>query len=312
MVGTLPLCPLLDALSILLICWFVERISGTAGALACLFLLLGNRYFLDMMGRAREEAPLIGLSLLVFYSVYKAAAESAPAGIFSRKSVVWLFTAAVLSGLAGGLKLNGAILSFLGPVAAAPFFMKSGFRSLKFSRVIYWICLSCILISVSFVTFVVVNPSLHQAPLKGSLVLYEHRVDTMSGQMERFPQQDMRGMNVLSRIKRISYKIFGTCAALHFPAAIYVNICLFLYGIALTAAQALRPALSKGHDPAACRVFLLGSLVSSAVIVIFLNLDWNRFYCIPVIFSTGFIAIGLGNLYRTFAVSMRMRFTPAN
>jgi hypothetical protein len=299
---------LFSTLSILFICWFIERMSDTSGALVCICLFIGNKYFLDMMGRAREEAPLLGVSLLIFYSVYKAAADSASTGKLSRRSMAWLLTASLLSGLAGGLKLNGAILSLLGPVAVAPFSIVNGPRSLKFLKVIYWTCLSSILIFISFVTFVIVNPSLHRSPLKGSRDLYEHRVETIRGQLDSFPQNDMRGLNSLNRIKRITYKTFGTYAALHFRGALYIHISLFLYGIALTAVRAFRPAIINRNDPTACRVFLLGSFLASSVILIFLKLDWDRFYCIPVIFSTVFIAIGLANIYKAIAVTMRTGF----
>jgi len=299
---------LFSTLSILFICWFIKRMTGTAGALACICLLIGNKYFLDMMGRAREEAPLMGVSLLIFYSVYKAADDSASTGKLSGRSMAWLLTAALLSGLAGGLKLNGAILALLGPVAVAPFFITHSPHSMKVLKVIYWTCLSSMLIFISFVTFVIVNPSLHQSPLEGSWGLYKHRVETTRGQLDSFPQNDMRGLYSFNSIKRITYKTFGTYAALHFRGALYIHICLFLYGIALTAVRALRPAIIKRNDPTACQVFLLGSFLASSVIVIFLKLDWDRFYCFPVIFSTAFIAIGLANIYKVVAVTMKTGF----
>lgn len=306
--GRLP-SVLFSTLAILLICWFVGRMSGGAGILACILLLMGNKYFMDTMGRAREEAPLMGVTLVIFYSVYRGTSSLMSSGRLSGRSVGWLVAASLLSGLAGGLKLNGAILSLLGPLAVALFFIMDSPRSMDVLKVVYWTCLSAALMSVSFATFVVVNPSLYRSPVKSSEVLYEHRSETMEGQLDRFPEDDMRDLSNLRRIKTIAYRTFGNYAAINFRGSVYTYICFFLYGVALTTLRAFRRDNSQAvHAAAASRVFLLGSLLTSAVIVVLLKLDWDRFYCIPVIFSTVFVAIGLAGLYKVAASAVRTGF----
>jgi len=121
-----------------------------------------------------------------------------------------------------------------------------------------------------------------------TLRMFQHRVWEMRDQQEVWPVDAVPG--IAGRLPLLTKRIFNTYATVHLAAMLPVHIALCCIGLAETVRHAWR-WFRRGTNNPAPMVLLLTSAAAAGPFLA-TPLDWDRYYFLPVVFSTAYIAVG--------------------
>ena len=284
---------ILAAVSAVLLFFLTSRAAGRVAGYVLLLLFVLNDYLVAVLSRAMGDSPLVLFILLAAVAGYQALnswQREALDGRIRQKTLhptlLWFAVMGVFCGLAAGAKLNGGsvLLAGFGLCVLFPVIRK------RFARLKYQGAVSaCMLVFSAAVTFVALNPFLYPNPLDRTTMMVQHRLEEMSAQQRAWPHISI---DESRRISVLQERVFESYATLHFPGAQIVNLLLCIIGIAYLLYSSCRWS-EKPSGSAAAIVILLVAFTTT-VPTLFTPIDWERYYLMPVVFSTALIAIGVG------------------
>jgi hypothetical protein len=286
---------ILAALSGLLLFQSIRRGAGRGAGYIWLLMFAASSYLSITLRQAMSEAPLlaiVALFILVGEQALRSwqhAAEAYPSSPTLLRPLAWFILLGVLSGLASAIKLNGMIIAAAGVAMcglAALVFRGQAPRS---ARLTLLIRASVLLVLVTELTFVVVNPYLYPDPLGRTGKMFKLRLQEMQFQQMVFPESSIDGW--AERIDLVPRRVLEDYAVLHFPGALLINLALGVGGLCYLMIHAGRWVKTK-QGPNSAVVILLAA-GTMAVPPLLTPLDWPRYYLMPVVFSTLCIAVGI-------------------
>jgi 4-amino-4-deoxy-L-arabinose transferase-like glycosyltransferase len=287
---------ILAVLSIAIAYILIKQTAGGMAGAIWIGMSITSAYFLLHLRRAMGEAPLLAGTMLVAWSGYKALQAGSKEDPDWRKTYIWLGIMGVCIGAAGASKLNG--LSGLAAAGGLVIILAFKLNTNKSNRWLFIIGGTSVVVLMSMVVFVGLNPYLWSAPAGKFQALYLHRLDQMQMQVTAMPQDHIDSISQRFRIIPIrllwthTHTFSWTASSLEKVILSGINIVLFLTGFVYLVNQAWS-WLSRGKAKEASIITLLMG-VSTSIPVFFTPLDWDRYYLFPVFFITLCMTIGIG------------------
>ena len=278
-----------------LILWAtVAAAAGRIAGYTLLVLYISNSYFSDTLVKAMGDSPLVFFILITIPAAYCAVSQwlhisSNPNG--SKKVFLapwfWFCLVGICCGLAGASKLNGLSLLAGGALlCTACLWVTPRPVAARFKMAVAG-AFGAVVLS-AWTVFIAVNPFLYRAPLRKLGLMYDHRVTQLANIGE-----ERKGIESLAEyIQVVPTRIFETYATLSFDGALYLNLVLCVVGGYYLFSKAIAFLRHQSTDPT--QVVLLSVAMTTAIPSLFTPADWDRYYILPVLFSTVAIAVGLG------------------
>jgi hypothetical protein len=191
-------------------------------------------------------------------------------------------------GLAESSKLNG--LSAL--AAGITFAIIIAFRvnQNRIKKIQFGLISILILVVFSQFTWISLNPYLWPDPLNRTVKMFNQRADEMHIQENTYPTAKIEG--IIQRIKIVTKRIFNNFAAIPLLFFWPINISFFIIGFVYSLVKSLQFLKHKNSNTALISILIIGTITSFPTLLT--PLDWDRYYLLPVYFSTIFIAVGVG------------------
>jgi hypothetical protein len=278
---------ILAAMSIFAVLCLIKIMAGRGPAYIWVGLSLISSYFLFTLGRAMGESPLLASIVLIMLITNKLLQVSDNELKKTWLLYLYIVYLGVGIGLAESSKLNGISALAAGfLLSIIILFRKFQSRTLKIR---FGLITILILIFTSQFTFFLINPYLWPDPLNREKTMFYHRVYEMINQKVKNPSVIIEG--VVDHIEVDTTRIFQSYAAIHFNGFIFLNIFFFLIGISYILVKSFQYLKHRQDNPAWIAILIVGAC--SSFPPLFTPLDWDRYYLLPVFFSTIFIAIGI-------------------
>jgi hypothetical protein len=279
------------ALSGTVMVFLLTQLAGRLAGYAWLLFFMSSRYVDETLLRAMGESPLllaVTMVLVVSWAVF-ATLFRAPTRSDTRRIGLLLLVGAIASGVAGATKLNGLTIVLL-PMCAGAWSAARRARAPRVSAVLAPVLVG----SVAFLTFVALNPYLYPAPLTRTARMIDHRFSEM--EQQRYTYAEAAMPDGLGRVSRIGTRVFRDYLPLNLDRAGVVNALLASAGIVF----ALRLVADRCGSPSsiAAAIALLAAVAVGTPPMLLSELDWDRYYLLPIILAMAFSAVG-------FAVTMR-------
>jgi len=265
-----------------------RRLAGTVAAYAWLVLVLLNPYFLLHLRRAMGESPL--LASIVF--VICACCLSARSAVLSKRkyywtTFLWLGVVGIGVGVAGATKLNGLAAGIAAFVLIGAMALRV--RGPASYRCAFAGCGVLVVAVLASCTFVGLNPYLWPDVDRRVKNMFRHRLKEMKAQTRYRAEAHIDSTQ--KRIGTIPQKVFRKCAALSEEWMFVPNIVLTATGICLALVRARRWLLDRDQEPGPIVVIVAGIMTAGSSLLT--PLDWERYYLLPIFFSTLFIAAAI-------------------
>lgn len=280
----------LAASSGLMMFWLLSlewgRLAGWSFALIFGF----NSYFVQQLGRAMSEAPLLFLTCLSMLASYALLRKFLADLRGDRGTWGWIVIG-FLAGLAGSSKLNGiftALTSF--PFLAFSFIRNRGLIPWK-SGVRAAIRGTTIPILMAGVVFVLVNPYLYPDPIYRSVKLFKYRAAEIAWQQTVFAESSMPAA-LDQHIAIVIQRIFKNYAVFHNPTWEAINILFCLTGFWLVIRSVRSWISGKSEQFSGLIVLIFGGVMAAPLLLT--PLDWDRYFLLPIFFGGILFAIGSG------------------
>ena len=119
--------------------------------------------------------------------------------------------------------------------------------------------------------------------------MFVNRVNEMRLQQIAYPDSKIEGL--AEHIQVVTGRIFQSYSAIHFDGALWINAIFFLIGLAYLMWNAIQYLRRSNLNSAAVTMLLVGTATS--IPSLFTPLDWDRYYLLPIYFSTLAIAVGI-------------------
>jgi hypothetical protein len=135
---------------------------------------------------------------------------------------------------------------------------------------------------------ILINPFLYQDPLAriGKMLVY--RSYEMNWQWEMF--KEFRVPDGGARLPFMLQRVFERYAAFQFPFAFWLNILIYILGLAAMIWFAYRWFAWQEGSPAGPVLLVVGAWLALPMLAT--RIDWDRYYMFPVLLSTIVMAIG--------------------
>jgi hypothetical protein len=274
----------------------VRAFAGRLAGYIMLLLFVASPYLSYNLGRAMSEAPMLAFVLLAIFagaqalnSWQRAAADDVKSVRAFVRPLGWVIVMSVLCGLAGATKLNGLLtvpaalmLCVLAPVAQKGDVPAS-------TRACFMIVACVLVLLVAVGTFVALNPYLYPDVWGHTVNMFQYRLQEMQTQEAAFPTYRIQGLDM--RIRIVSQRVFQDYATLYCGGAQIVNIPLCGLGLCYLLYAAWRWLRGRAILGTSMAIILVG--VTTAVPALLTPLDWDRYFLLPVVFSSLCIAIGI-------------------
>ncbi len=263
---------------------FSGRLSGYIWVGTCLL----SSYFPEMLGRATGESPLLACisgSLFISYRLLQVSDNQEmkkPDNLY-----VYFLLLGILIGLAESSKLNGLSAIAVGFILV----LIIGVRiELTRTMKIRFGLISIIIITFSSqLTFILLNPYLWKDPLVITKTMFYNRLIEMQSQINRYP--DSRILGFAQQIKVDTVRIFQSYSSVHFDGVLWINFIFFLIGFTYLIVKAIQYLKYLHPNSASVAILVVG--MSTSLPSLFTPLDWDRYYLLPVYFSTLSITVGI-------------------
>ena len=292
-------------LSIFLLFYGTRKHFGILTAYLLFILIAFNNYLTTQLSRAMSESPLLLFIILVIFMLFLAVryviSNSKPITNNKNRFIALspiIALNGIMIGITAGIKLNGfALLGVVMILFVVLLFFSAYLKNLtiKFSLLLIT-CLFFVLSSASFSTFISYNPFLYNNTFERTVALFKWRLHEMKNQANESESTDLTRVNFTKRAAIVGNNIFNKYSTISFKAAFILNMVLSTVGFIF--------ALNKSAQ------FLRGSTGNLAFLLLVLSfiflagpslltpLDWDRYFYLPVIFTTVFIAIGTAELFK--------------
>lgn len=116
----------------------------------------------------------------------------------------------------------------------------------------------------------------------------------MSNQVKLFPLYEING--ILIRLKVITKRIFQSYASISFIGSWVINLFFFIMGFKYILIKSIKNLKNKNINDLSLVFFIVG--ITSSMPALITPLDWDRYYLLPIFFSTIFIAVGIWTVLR--------------
>jgi len=266
----------------------LKILAGRIPAYIWIGLCTYSSYFQLMLKRAMSESPLLASIMLILLITYKLLLDSDNKEI-RNPGILYIYSIilGVGSGLAGSSKLNGLSTLACGITIA----IIVAFRKIQTTTLKIRFCMLAILIVIlsSQFTFIFLNQYLWPDPLVRFGTLINQRAAIMRAQQADYPNSRIEGFN--QRLQVVPVRVFQSYAAIRFDGSQYFNFIFFLIGISYILIRSLQYIKRLNNNPASMAILIVSAF--SSLPPIFTPLDWDRYYLLPVTFSTIFIAVGI-------------------
>jgi len=254
----------LFALCIVLCAVAAYRVGGWPAAFVAGLVLATSDLALRTLRRATPDAPLLFFSLTTVLSSMKVIDHlSSSASNAPRRSYIWGALAGLGLGLAAASKLSAASLLpvvLLSP--GVPLCLRK-FRGAPFPPERTPARLLIIILAVTTVVFVLLNPTLYRNPLQGTVALIAHRLWEADQQQLRFPEGAL--MTLPARVRATVKQVFDP-----------VSLVAFLFGFGLMAWREFEQWRNqRATGRTALLLWVAGTL---GFTVVFTPLNWDRYF----------------------------------
>ncbi|MCH7927473.1 MAG: hypothetical protein IID03_05735 [Candidatus Dadabacteria bacterium] len=300
--------------SILLVFYCTRKYMGILVSYTLFILIISNNYFTLHLSRAMSESPLLLFIILVMILLYFTVRlwMSYDKPIFKNKKNLITLTLSIsligiMIGTAGGIKLNGFALlgvSILLYVLLLFFSHYLNNISVK-ARVLLLSSIVGILTFTSFTTFIASNPFLYKNTIDRSVALFKWRIHEMDFQTNESKSVDLTSLDFTKRVLRVGSNIFNKYSSISFKGASLLNFLLFLTGFIIVVRKSME--FLKGNKSNLCYLTLLLTLIIVAGPSLLTPLDWDRYFYLPVFFSTILISIGIAEILRFIYMNSRIQ-----
>ena len=262
--------------------------AGRPAGYVFLILYASSSYLATTLGRAMAESVLLAcISLAILAGERGLACWGSPKGW--PRFLAWLGAVGALAGAAANAKLNGGAVVLTGLALCALVGLRPGAER-PGRRAAAAATAGCLLLLVAALAFVLLNPYLYADPVGHALRMVQQRAAEMQLQRTKMPASMTSGWSM--RLRVVLLRVLETYAGLCFPGAWVFNLVLTLLGAGMAALGAWRWWVGRGGTPA--EVVLLLAALTTATPSLLTPIDWDRYYLLPVVFSTLFVAIGMG------------------
>lgn len=287
---------ILAAVSALALFVLVTESAGRLAGYILVILFAYNHFFLYALRRAMSETPLLVCLTLAML----AGCSAATSWQQLRRNAHGLLRSFIqpllrfglmgfLCGAATAAKLNGALAVLSGLALVA---LLAATRTANLSRVFRVAVVGCsaIVITASAAgTFVACNPYLYPNVPARSMAMLRQRFEEMAKQQGFAPSQVIRGAE--AHALEILRSVFEDLATVSFTGSWLLNLPLCIVGFGYFVAAGWH-WLRNSAGSAAAAVTVLTALIC-AMPALLTPLAWDRYFLLPVVFSTMFIAVGL-------------------
>jgi 4-amino-4-deoxy-L-arabinose transferase-like glycosyltransferase len=266
----------------------LKRFTGRLAGYIWVGLCLLSAYLPETLGRAMGEAPLLACiagSLLIAYQLLQVSDNRALKK--PDKLYIYFLLLGISIGLAESSKLNG-----LSAIAAAFMLVLIIGARMKQTRTmkIRFGLISILIVSISSqLTFIILNPYLWKDPLITTKTMFYNRVFEMRGQMNSYTDARIQGFD--QHIKVGTMRIFQSYSSVHLDGVLWINLILFLIGLTFLIVKTVQYLKYLHPNPASAAILVVGAATSLPSL--FTPLDWDRYYLLPVYFSTLAITVGI-------------------
>lgn len=285
---------ILGAITGFIIFILLRKGIGVLSAYFFLVFYITNNYLLTILRRAMNEAPLIALVTLAMLLAVFAVRSGTKSRLYSKKimdvSLLLFISMSIVGGMAGAVKYNGLLIIFASIILNILTILatKVSFRF----NIISGISTICSFIVTGFMVFTLLNPFLYTNSLNRIYKLFQFRIETMNNQTKEYGSLWKGG--VQKSMQTVSSKVFYDYASIRILKTQFINMVLCVIGI-YTLGYSTYQWVVKNKKTYTSAVILVFGLIL-AIPSLFTPLDWDRYYLLPVFFSTVFIAVGLAEV----------------
>lgn len=267
------------------------RKSSIIAAYAWLGLVVINPYFALHLRHAMGESTLVFFSMLTLYLATRALTSAQQPGANQKRNIIlWLLLAGIASGLAGEAKLNGIVV--LGTNLVMAILLGYLLNDNLKDKVTAMLCYGSVTTIACISAFLAINPYLWSSPIARSVKMFIDRAQGMSEQSLVYSEFFM---DFSQRTRIIPTRVFQDYASLPIPAL--VNFVLVVLGVMITLSSARGLPTRQDFNPA--YITFLTMAFFAATPIWLSQLDWDRYYMYPVLFTTAFTAIAIDWIIRT-------------
>lgn len=279
----------LAALSIFIVFILLNRFAGRLPGYIWVALCLLSAYFPKMLDRAMAESPLLAcISSTLFITHQLLQVPNNQELKKPDKLYLYFLLLGISAGLAESSKLNG--LSVIAVGFAIVLIIGVRLKQTRQMKIRFGLISVLVLIFSSQLTFISLNPYLWKSPLDRTATLFYYRVYEMSNQQHNYPDSRIQGFG--ERVEVVTNRIFQSYATIHFDGAMWINIIFFIIGLTYLILRAVQYLKNLHANSASLAILFVGAAASLPPL--FTLLDWDRYYLLPVYFSTLAIAVGIG------------------
>ncbi len=295
----------MTVLSILLLFYITRKYFGVLSAYILFILLVSNNYLAIHLTRAMSESALLFFIILATILLHLASkifiSDNKPI-LENKKRLIILSiimtSIGIIIGITGGIKLNGFLLLGVGTVLFAIILFFSTYLTnvaIKI-RILILTCVVMVLTITSFSTFISYNPFLYNNTIDRTVAIFKWRIHESVNQRKNYEKSDLTKKGIIERAKIVISNIFNKYSTLTFKSAILFNIGLFLAGVMLSLKKSAY--FIKGNKKYLPYLILILTTIIAAGPLLLTLLNWDRYFYLPVIFSTIFISIGISQILR--------------
>lgn len=225
--------------------------------------------------------------------------------LLHKKQHIWEYIFLTLMGVSGGFaqasKLNGSIsLIGAGFLAISTAIHLNRQKTPAFRPLLIYIIL---LVFSSQLVFIMINPTLWEAPVSRTIWMFLHRFQEMQVQAQAMPQYVMNG--IVDRFVTVTYRVFENYSPISFGGALWINIPLFLIGLTGCSIETLNYIRGEKTSPLHISLLLIG--VVAAIPSLLTPLDWDRYFILPVFFFSAVICLGLTRVIKFLGQSIKLK-----
>ncbi|HSG32293.1 MAG TPA: hypothetical protein VLB82_12210 [Thermodesulfobacteriota bacterium] len=287
-------------LSIFLLFYIARKYFGVLSAYILFILLISNNYLAIHLTRALSESALLFFIIVVTILIYIASriliSENNPIRENKTRLIFLLIimtSIGVIIGITGGIKLNGFALLGVGTVLFTIILFFSAYLTnvvIKI-KILILAFIVMVLTITSFSTFISYNPFLYNNTIDRTVAIFKWRIHESTNQRKNNNKADLTEKGIVQRTKIVTSNIFNKYSTLTFKSAIIFNIGLFLVGVVLSLKKSVY--FIKGNKKyLPYLILILTSIIVSGPLLL-TPLNWDRYFYLPVIFSTIFISVGI-------------------
>ena len=279
---------ILAAAAILVGFFLLKRIAGRWPGYLWIMLCLLSSYFPLMLSRAMGESSLLAsIAGIMFISDRLLQVSDNQELKKPGKLYIYFLLLGIAIGLAESSKLNG--LSVIAAGFALALLIGVRMKQTRTMKILFGLIAVTILTISSQLTFLLLNPYLWKDPLNRTITMFSNRITEMNNQQIAFPASRIQGFS--QQVKVVTTRIFQTYSPIHFDGVLWINIIFFLVGLACVLVTAVKYLKHQHSNSASAALLLVG--MAASLPSLFTPLDWDRYYLLPVYFSTLAAAVGI-------------------